>query len=76
MGPRGAGAVDAAGDQGQATPVSLAYSALAAFAALGPLAAGFIADEFSVRTVFAMSGALTLGAGLLAMGARMRAAPG
>jgi len=67
-------ACDIAGDGVQATTVSLVYSALALFAGLGPLFAGFVADEFSVRAVFLYSGSLTTAAGLLALGIRMRAA--
>lgn len=68
-------AVVVTGDRVPATTVSLVYSALAVFTAIGPLLAGFIADQFSVRAVFALAGSMVLVAGSLAMTARMRPAP-
>ena len=68
-----AAACDMAGDGVQATTVSLVYSALALFTGLGPLIAGLVADEFSVRAVFVYAGSLAAASGLLALGIRMRA---
>ena len=66
-------AVDVAGNEVQATTVSLVYSALAIFTALGPLAAGFLADEVSVRSVFLLAASLALIASILSLLSKMDA---
>ena len=64
-------AVDVAGNEVQATTVSLVYSALSIFTALGPLAAGFLADEVSVRSVFLLAASLALLASILSLLSKM-----
>ena len=53
-----AAACDMAGDGVQATTVSLVYSALALFTGLGPLIAGFVADELVSTPALVITGTL------------------
>ena len=51
-------ACDVGGDNVQATTVSIIYGGISAFTALGPLASGFVADAFGVRSVFLYASAM------------------
>ena len=65
-----AAAADLVPEEVQATSVSMMYLVVILFTGLSPVVAGFIADEYGVRSTFLMGAGLALAAGVFGLVAR------